>query len=77
MSLEPRQLDSLAELLRHTAREELDCGAVLDLVAPYLEVHQTGGSLSVQLAAVEQHLRVCPDCHEEFLALKAGLAEPD
>ena len=59
----------LARLVAATAPDELDCGAVLDRVAAYLEAHRGERAPTDELAAVEQHLEVCPDCREEFQAL--------
>lgn len=66
-------LDKLTDLLSATVAEELDCDAVLDRLAAYLE-HSADAELPPDLAAVEQHLRVCPDCHEEYQALVAAFS---
>lgn len=64
-------LTQLTHLLSATAAEEVDCDAVLDLLAAYLE-HSAEVELPPDLAAVDQHLRVCPDCYEEYQALLAA-----
>ena len=64
-----KELAKLARMLADTAPSELDCGAVLDRVAPLLERSQEGEPLDDELRQVEQHLRVCPECLEEFEAL--------
>ena len=64
-----RQLVELARLVASTAPQEIDCDELLDRVAAYLETHDGGLELTGELAAVRQHLEVCPQCREEFDAL--------
>lgn len=63
------QLEDLARLVASTAPREIDCDAVLDRVAAYLETHDRDEGLPEELRAVRQHLTVCPQCREEFDAL--------
>lgn len=62
-------LARLAKLVAETADEEIDCGAVLENVAVYLEAVRKGAALTADLAVVAQHMKVCPECFEEFQAL--------
>ncbi len=68
------QLAALARQLASTAPEEIDCEAVLDRVATYLEARQSDEALPPELDAVGQHLEVCPSCLEEFQALVRAVA---
>ena len=68
------QLDALARQLAATAPEEIDCDAVLDLVAAYVETTQGDAALSPELQKVAQHLEICPNCLEEFQALVRAIA---
>ncbi len=70
------QLAALARQLAATAPEEIDCQAVLDRVAAYLEARRSDGGLPPELDAVRQHLEVCPPCLEEFQALVRAV-EPE
>ncbi len=63
------QLAALAQQLASTAPEEIDCEAVLDHVAAYLEASQADATLPPELETVGQHLKICPACLEEFHAL--------
>ena len=63
------QLAALAQQLASTAPEEIDCEAVLDHVAAYLEAAQADATLPPELEMVEQHLKICPACLEEYQAL--------
>ena len=69
MELDREQLAALARLVAKTASVELDCGEVLDRLAPYLEQRGQSG-LEAELDRVRQHLQVCPECLEEFEALE-------
>ena len=64
------QLVLLAQQIASTAPEEVDCEAVLDQVAAYLEAKNSDEDVSSRLELVAQHLEICPNCFEEFHALK-------
>lgn len=69
--IDDKQLLQLARAVADTANDEINCEVFLDLAADYLEAHlRAGAVLSPDLKAVEQHLRVCPECFEEFQMLK-------
>lgn len=63
------KLEALARLIAATRDSELDCGALLDRVAAYLEDVKAGRAPDASMREVAQHLTVCPECHEEFVAL--------
>ncbi len=68
------QLAALARQLASTAPEEIDCEAVLDRVATFLQARQSDEALPPELDASGQHLEVCPSCLEEFHALLRAVA---
>lgn len=63
------QLRTLLRLLSDTEPDELDCDQLLQHVGVLLESLEDGEEPPAQLAAVSQHLAVCPECREEFDAL--------
>lgn len=63
------QLADLAKLLGDTADCEIDCAELLDRVAAYLEAIKDRRVLASPLKQVAQHLKICPECREEFEAL--------
>lgn len=63
------KLAELARIVAETTGEEIDCEQLLGRVAAYLRAVADGGELSPPLQQVAQHLRVCPECSEEFIAL--------
>lgn len=69
------QLADLARQIAATRPEELDCDAVLERIAAYLEADAAQGRQSPELAAVGQHLEICPNCRAEFEALLRALDE--
>ncbi len=70
------QLAALARQLAATAPEEIDCQAVLDRVAAFLEARRSDLDLPPELDAVRQHLEICPPCLDEFQALVRAV-EPE
>ncbi len=72
------QLSELARLVGATAGQEIDCAEVLDRVATYLKALHDRAALTEYLQQVAQHLKVCPECHEELSALiRAEGLDPD
>lgn len=69
MSATDPQLENLARLVGATVDDEIDCAELLSRVAVYLRALESRAELDDGLRQVAQHLRVCPECHEEFLAL--------
>lgn len=69
MKLTPDQLAELARLAHATADEEIDCAELLDRIAEFLHASPERRADEARLRQVAQHLQVCPECREEFLAL--------
>jgi len=71
------QVSGIVKMLGLTTDRELNCGECLQHVGEYAETRLTGRPVNEVLAGIEQHLALCPECQEEFLALmailKAGL----
>jgi hypothetical protein len=63
------QLADLVRLLGATADQEIDCEQMLDRAAAYLKLLTERAAPNEYLRQVAQHLQVCPECHEEFVAL--------
>jgi hypothetical protein len=69
MTFSPEDLRKLLELLEVTTDEEIDCQKFLNRVAGYIERLGPDGTPPPGYEDVIQHLRVCPECCEEFDAL--------
>lgn len=73
MRLTRADLLKLLQLIDVTSAEEIDCSEFLHRVAGYLERLGSDGVPPPGYEDVVQHLRVCPECLEEFEALYAAL----
>ena len=72
--IDEEKLTRLARAVADTANTEIDCEGFLVRAAAYLENRRnSGATLSPELKAVEQHLKVCPECYEEFQILKRAI----
>jgi len=60
----------LLRMLALTKERELTCMEVNDLVDYYVELEQAGENVKALMPAMTQHLRICPECKEEYEALK-------
>ncbi len=75
MTLTPKQIEALLQMLSHTQAEELSCDEYLDRLAEYVETYLSGSSLPEGLRAIEGHLDLCNHCQEEFQALLKALED--
>ena len=68
-------LADLAKAICETEVDELDCDALVDRLAEYLEAVETERTLTHDLRRIEQHLAVCGDCAEELRLLRRALVD--
>jgi len=71
MSLSKKEIDGLMQLISLTKNEEINCEQCLSSVSEFAELELTGKSPSDALKAVEHHLSICTECHEEYLLLRS------
>ncbi|RNC81209.1 MAG: hypothetical protein ED559_05255 [Phycisphaera sp.] len=69
------QLRGLARATAETRPDEIDCDEWLARVAAYIEARSDEAPLDPEMAAVEQHVKVCPDCRAELEALMRATEE--
>lgn len=69
------EIRQLVGLVRDTRAAEIDCDECLVLVGEYAEARLAGLPVAEGMDAVEQHLRICPECREEFEALRQAMSE--
>jgi len=68
----------LLEMLALTRERELECSEVNELADYYVELEQAGENVKALMPAMTQHLRICPECKEEYEALKQVIGfEPE
>ena len=75
MKLTKEHIKALARLTLATRPKELNCDEWLDRVARFAELKAADKPVPEELALVADHLEVCPDCAEEFQALKRALED--
>ncbi len=73
MPLTKKEIDDLLHLVGQTKDVEINCEQCLALVAEFAEQRLAGKSIDEGLIAVQQHLQVCPECREEYEALRRTL----
>lgn len=74
MNISEPQIRSLLEMLSLTGNEEADCGECLQHMAEFAETSLPGKPIPEGLRRIEEHLKLCGECREEFEALKDALA---
>lgn len=69
-TLAPAQTLELLRFVRETRDSEDTCGECLMNLSEFAEKQLVGASLDEALERVEHHLSLCPECAEEYRALK-------
>lgn len=60
----------LVQKLQQTEEVELTCDEVFALLDEYTDMAMKGENVASLMPLVKQHLEMCPDCREEYEALK-------
>lgn len=66
MPLSKQQVSSLVQLVSSTTPDEMDCDGCLDHVAEFAETQLAGLPVESAMAEVQNHLKNCPCCQNEF-----------
>ena len=69
MKLQTKTLKKLVQSLAATRSEELDCDDCQEQIDQFAEMTLAGKDTTAMLPLVEDHLRRCGACREEFEAL--------
>jgi len=64
------QVGTIVKMLGLTTDREFNCGECLQHVGEYAERQLSNKPVSDVIASVEQHLVLCPECREEYEALR-------
>lgn len=75
MRINREELLALLRLVDITNPEEIDCEGFLARVSSYVEKLIDGQETPEGYERVLHHLKVCPECLEEFKALYAALRD--
>ena len=68
------QVGGIVKMLGLTTEREFDCGECLQHVSEFAEAQLAARPVGEVIAKVEQHLALCPECREEYEALRKILA---
>lgn len=71
--LTSEQVSTIVDLVRLTRDQEFNCEECLHHVSEFAERELAGQPIDEVIAAVEHHLSLCPECREEYTALKKVL----
>ena len=74
MSLNEQQVQTLVQLSVNTTPDDIDCDGCYGQIAEFAEVHLADRTVSESMRSVDEHLKNCPCCQDEFEALKLALA---
>lgn len=77
MPISKKEIDTLIKMVASTKSDELTCDDCLKDLAEFAERTLKGKSIPEALQAVEHHLAVCGECHEEYKTLLAVLKDEE
>lgn len=73
MNITNEQVQALLGMLALTKDDETDCDHCLHHMAEFAETTLSGKSIPDGLKCIDEHLKGCGECREEFEALKKAL----
>lgn len=75
MKITNDQIKSLLGFVAKTADNEISCQACEDHIAQFAEAQLVGKQIPEALKAIEEHLKICPECTEELECIRLALGE--
>ena len=75
MSFDRDQIHTLLGAVADAREDEIDCDACLAGMAEFAETKLVGAELGEALRRVDEHIRLCPECAEEYEVLRNALRE--
>ena len=69
MALSKEQIENLMRMIEVTRDRELNCEECLTLVAEFAETELQDKPIPAALDAVQNHLKLCAECREEYETL--------
>ena len=73
MPLSKQQITTLLTLVDNATHDDMSCDGCYTHVAQFAEAELQGTTLCESLQKVQNHMRNCPCCKDEFNALIAAL----
>jgi hypothetical protein len=77
MLLDKSKIKLLLRALVQTNETEVDCGACFDSMAEFAESQLSGASVPEALILIDDHIKICVDCEEQYQILKTTISEID
>lgn len=74
MSLSKTDVRTLVHLVVTTTPDDMDCDGCHGRIAEFAELHLANQTIDQSMQRVEEHLKNCPCCKDEFEALNVALA---
>lgn len=75
MSLNGQQIAQLMRMIADASPDCLDCEGCYDQIAEFADRQLKQQAISDAMREVENHLKQCPCCHNEYQVLLEGLKE--
>ena len=69
----PEEFRKLIQMLEKTQEIEYSCDEVYNILDQYTELVYQSENAQELMPLVEHHIEICPDCREEFEALRDAL----
>ena len=60
-----------------TNETEVDCDACFEAMAEFAECQLSGASVPDALVLIDDHIKICVDCEEQYQILKTTISEMD
>ena len=73
MKITENQIETLLDFVSKTRENEISCQTCEDQIAQFAESQLTGKEIPEALKAIEEHLRICPECTEELEFIRRAL----
>jgi uncharacterized protein with PIN domain len=73
MKITENQIKTLLGFVSKTRDDEISCQACEDQIAQFAESQLTGKEIPEALRAIEEHLKICPECTEELEFIRRAL----
>lgn len=73
MTITNQQIKMLLQLVASVQDDSMDCDGCYNRISEFVERQLEGRPLDAAMNAVEQHLRNCPCCADEYRVLREGL----
>lgn len=77
MKITDEQIKKLLGFVAKTGDNEISCQTCEDHLSQFAESQLTGKAIPEALQAIEEHLKICPECTEELEFIRRALKSAD